>query len=84
MSDLFKTLLATDSLAQTHGVALHPRLRAAMQADLRFPARAASPTLALTPAHLDDPRVTRLSDHAPGQVKAEPDTAATPRERGNA
>ncbi|WP_372577669.1 hypothetical protein [Ruegeria hyattellae] len=36
-------LLTTDRLARQFGVALNPRLRDAMEADLRFPARAASP-----------------------------------------
>ncbi|MCG7521551.1 hypothetical protein [Ruegeria sp. Ofav3-42] len=36
-------LLATDKLARQYGCKLKPELRAAIEADLRFPAHAASP-----------------------------------------
>ncbi|MCV6584748.1 MAG: hypothetical protein OIF47_04375 [Marinibacterium sp.] len=43
MSDISRDLLAADALARQFGVAMNPRLRAALEGDTRFPARAASP-----------------------------------------
>jgi len=42
---LLRELLAADRLAQRHGVGLHPALRAAMAAELRFPARSSGPSV---------------------------------------
>lgn len=43
MDQSLKTLLAMDDMAARHGCGLNPKLRAALEADLRFPAKAASP-----------------------------------------
>ena len=43
LSQIMRDLLAMDSLARRYGCGLNPRLRVAVEADLRFPARAASP-----------------------------------------
>lgn len=43
MTKTFSDLLAMDKVARQYGCALKPALRAAMESDLRFPARAASP-----------------------------------------
>lgn len=53
-------LLAWDTIAKRHGCGLNPRLRAAIVADVRFPARAASPL----PRHPIDP------DTLPAEVSA--------------
>jgi len=45
MSSTLSDLLAMDGLASKHGCALNPRLKQAIEADLRFPAKAASPQL---------------------------------------
>lgn len=70
MSNFAKTLLATDSLASSFGVALNPKLRQAIEADLRFPAKAASPNSQITRDHLADPKVTMLS--APKDATPDP------------
>jgi hypothetical protein len=43
MSQTLINLLAIDAKSAKFGCALKPELRAALEADLRFPARAASP-----------------------------------------
>ncbi|WP_412563195.1 hypothetical protein [Thalassobius sp. MITS945101] len=43
MNDLLKSLLAADQHARAFGTGLNPRLRAVIEADLRFPARATAP-----------------------------------------
>jgi hypothetical protein len=43
MKQTLINLLATDDLARPFGCALNPRLKQALEADLRFPAKAASP-----------------------------------------
>lgn len=43
MNSLMTSLIATDDLSRLFGSGLHPRLRAAIEADLRFPAHAAAP-----------------------------------------
>lgn len=44
MAGIFADLLAMDAVAQKAGCGLKPELRAAMEASLRFPVKAASPT----------------------------------------
>jgi hypothetical protein len=44
MAGIFADLLAMDAVAQKAGCGLKPELRAAMEANLRFPVKAASPT----------------------------------------
>ncbi|CUH53852.1 hypothetical protein [Shimia marina] len=72
MSHLFATLLATDDLAQRTGCGLKPELRSAMEASLRFPAKAASPMdhgpLVLDPS---DPSVVRLPVKSPHGAKTD-------------
>ena len=43
MAKIFADLLALDGMAQKAGCGLKPELRQAMEASLRFPAKAASP-----------------------------------------
>ncbi|KIC41982.1 hypothetical protein RA27_00795 [Ruegeria sp. ANG-R] len=43
MKSILSTMLATDDVASQFGCKLKPQLRAAIQADLRFPVHAASP-----------------------------------------
>jgi len=43
MAKIFADLLAIDGMAQKAGCGLKPELRQAMEASLRFPAKAASP-----------------------------------------
>ena len=42
---LLRELLAADGVARRHGVGLHPALRAAMAAELRFSARSSGPSV---------------------------------------
>lgn len=44
MAGIFADLLAMDAVAQKAGCGLKPELRAAMEASMRFPSKAASPT----------------------------------------
>lgn len=58
-------LLAMDATAQRFGGGLNPKLRAALEADLRYPSRAA--VTPPRPEDMADPlpaNVTRLADHA--------------------
>lgn len=43
MTKSLADLLAMDAVASRHGCALKPKLRQAIEADLRFPSHAASP-----------------------------------------
>ena len=43
MSDLLKSLFAADQVAQNFGVGLNPKLRDAIQAELRYPSKSAGP-----------------------------------------
>ena len=43
MTKSLADLLAMDAVASRHGCALKPKLRAAIEADLRFPAHATAP-----------------------------------------
>ena len=43
MKSIMSTLLATDDVASNYGCRLKPQLRAAIEADIRFPVHAASP-----------------------------------------
>ena len=42
-------LMRIDAVARAHGCGLHPRLRAAMQADQSWPGKAASPERGVEP-----------------------------------
>lgn len=70
LMSLFTNLLRMDALAQSYGCGLHPKLRAAIEADTRWPSKAASP------AHFEGAplpeEVTRLplSAHQSGQKRA--------------
>lgn len=66
MNDLLKSLLAADRQSRAFGTGLNPRLRAAIEADLRFPARAAAPRLQ-TPISAEDmaDNVTPLHPQSP-------------------
>ena len=55
-----KNLLAVDDLAQRHGCGLNPKLRAMIEADLRFPAKATAPEVQTIPD----------GDHMPQNVVA--------------
>ncbi len=71
MSRALVDLLATDALARRFGIALNPRLRAAIEADLRFPAHAAGPGSqadATTVAEAEN--VIRLFPHMQGDTKS--------------
>ena len=66
MDQTLTDLLAMDATAQRFGCGLNPRLRAALEADLRYPSRAA--VAPPRPADMAGPlpaNVTRLADHAP-------------------
>lgn len=54
MSDILRSLLAADGLAQQAGIALKPELRAALLAELRFPAKSSGPMQSHTPDHTGD------------------------------
>lgn len=71
MKPFMSTLLATEALAQQYGCRLKPELRAAIEADLRFPAHAASPVLQseLTDADLPE-NVVRFDPMPPRARKA--------------
>ena len=43
MSDIYRSLIAIDDLAQAHGCGLKPKLRAAIEAELRFRTVSAGP-----------------------------------------
>ncbi len=58
MSQIFNNLLAMDRLASQFGCALNPKLRTAMEAETRFPARASAPL----------PKPEDLSGHLPENV----------------
>ncbi|MEL6919870.1 MAG: hypothetical protein AAFO77_02440 [Pseudomonadota bacterium] len=45
--NILNDLLNMDVVARTHGCGLHPRLRQAIDADLRWPVKAASPRAAV-------------------------------------
>lgn len=47
-------LLAMDAFAQRTGVGLNPRLRAAIEADVRFPAKRAGPIPEVAPEDLPE------------------------------
>ena len=55
---LMSTMLATDDVASAFGCRLKPTLRAAIEADLRFPVHAASPMSEQTPEDLPENVVT--------------------------
>ena len=64
MNKLSIDLLAMDTLAHRFGCGLNPALRRALETDVRFPSRAASPPA--TPAQMQAPlpaNAIRLSDH---------------------
>ncbi|WP_299605446.1 hypothetical protein [uncultured Tateyamaria sp.] len=67
---LFTNLLRMDALTQPYGCGLHPKLRAAIEADTRWPSKATSPA-PVEGAQLPE-GVTRLPLHAPrpGQKRA--------------
>lgn len=54
MSDILRSLLAADGLAQQAGIALKPELRAALQAELRFPAKSSGPMQSQIPHSAGD------------------------------
>lgn len=54
MSNLFRDLLAMDHLAQKTGAGLNPRLREAIESDLRFHTRRAGPNPEVAPEDLPD------------------------------
>lgn len=66
MDKILSNLLKMDTKVQRFGCGLNPRLRAAITADLRFPARAAVPPP--RPQDMAGPlpeNVTRLADYLP-------------------
>lgn len=66
MDKTLTNLLATDALAQRFGCGLNPKLRQAIEADLRFPAKAAVPRPdPRTMATLTDHDAVRLDDYRP-------------------
>ncbi len=70
MSRILNDLLAMDRLASQFGCALNPKLRATMEADARFPARAAVPRPSAEVVSQTLPKnVTRLSDHMATKAK---------------
>ncbi|MDX8350408.1 hypothetical protein SLH49_20660 [Cognatiyoonia sp. IB215446] len=54
MSRALIDLLAMDAFAQRTGVGLNPRLRAAIEADIRFPAKRAGPIPEIAPDDLPE------------------------------
>ncbi|MFY2823532.1 hypothetical protein [Ruegeria sp. MALMAid1280] len=61
---LMSTMLATNDFASALGCRLKPKLHAAIEADLRFPAHAASPMSEQTPEDLPE-NVVKLSQALP-------------------
>lgn len=59
MKQFFSHLLAVDSVARVAGVGLNPRLREAIEAELRFPAKSSGPVHAVEANELPDD-VSRL------------------------
>ncbi|WP_120631294.1 hypothetical protein [Ruegeria sp. EL01] len=65
MTKTLTDLLAADAVASRYGCALKPKLRQAIEADLGFPARAASPRPEAPIAECDLPEnVQSLSSHS--------------------
>ncbi|MDX8354796.1 hypothetical protein [Cognatiyoonia sp. IB215182] len=65
MSRSLIDLLAMDAFAQRTGVGLNPRLRTAIEADVRFPAKRAGPIPEIAPDDLpEDIAVFRKCDVA--------------------
>lgn len=70
MKPFMNTLLASDDMARQYGCGLKPALRAAIEADLRFPTHAASPLLdeSQTLGALPE-NVVRIRSSEPGHKK---------------
>jgi hypothetical protein len=54
MSRIFADLLAMDALAQRTGAGLNPRLRAAIEAQSRFPSKVSGPIPDIAPEDLPE------------------------------
>lgn len=71
MKSILSTILATDDVASQFGCRLKPQLRKAIEADLRFPAHAASPQPQVDQTQRDLPQnVVKLTAGTPQKKRS--------------